>query len=398
LGERYGVQGFPTLKLMKSGKASDYNGGRKAQDIIDFMKKRAGPVAVDITDAAGVKSFLEANPTGVIGYVSGKEAADGKTFLGLADGDEKNVYGITSDAGAAKEAGLSAKGSLVIATEEGPSSLTFGDMEAEDIEAWMFGHSLPLFMEYSQEKAGSIFGGAISVHTICFFDSESADFEAQKAAVMEVGAKYRTQSVFLYMPKSENRILSVFDLKEEDIPAIVIADMRAGSMKKFIYDGELTAEGIGAFEKSFFDGDLKPKLKSATPAPEDTAGNVKVLTGLSFSEIVVDNDKDVLVEFYAPWCGHCKSLEPKYNELGDLFANVDSVVVAKMDATENEIDHPGVDVSGFPTLLFFPGNDKSNVVPYKGAREVEAMQQFIIDNAVTKVDESKIDGSVADEL
>ena len=41
-----------------------------------------------------------------------------------------------------------------------------------------------------------------------------------------------------------------------------------------------------------------------------------------------------------------------------IFQLLSQVVIAKMDATANEIDVPGVEVSGFPTLYFFPGNDK----------------------------------------
>ncbi|CAN0574844.1 unnamed protein product, partial [Ectocarpus sp. 12 AP-2014] len=91
-------------------------------------------------------------------------------------------------------------------------------------------------------------------------------------------------------------------------------------------------------------------------------------------------DKDVLVEFYAPWCGHCKALAPKYDELASKLEGVDSVVVAKMDATENEIDVDGVEVAGFPTLFFFPGKEKSSPKKYEGARETEDMAKYIMDN------------------
>ena len=43
----------------------------------------------------------------------------------------------------------------------------------------------------------------------------------------------------------------------------------------------------------------------------------QVVVGETFDEIVNDPKKDVLIEFYAPWCGHCKSLEPVYKELGE---------------------------------------------------------------------------------
>lgn len=54
--------------------------------------------------------------------------------------------------------------------------------------------------------------------------------------------------------------------------------------------------------------------------PADNSAPVKVVVGKQFDEIVLDETKDVLVEFYAPWCGHCKALEPKYDELAKKLA------------------------------------------------------------------------------
>lgn len=57
-----------------------------------------------------------------------------------------------------------------------------------------------------------------------------------------------------------------------------------------------------------------PMLKSE-PVPEIQASLVKTIVGKSFDEIVRDPTKDVFVEFYAPWCGHCKKFTPVWEEL-----------------------------------------------------------------------------------
>lgn len=74
----------------------------------------------------------------------------------------------------------------------------------------------------------------------------------------------------------------------------------------------------------------------------------------NFDSIVNDDSKDVLIEFYAPWCGHCKSLEPKYIELGEKVRIVKSVShqkhyemrlttsVAQYTDTKNVSQYPAV--------------------------------------------------------
>ena len=63
-------------------------------------------------------------------------------------------------------------------------------------------------------------------------------------------------------------------------------------------------------------GKLEPYLKSE-PVPESNDGPVTVAVSKNFDEVVTNNGKDTLIEFYAPWCGHCKKLAPVFDELGN---------------------------------------------------------------------------------
>lgn len=64
------------------------------------------------------------------------------------------------------------------------------------------------------------------------------------------------------------------------------------------------------------EGKLSPYLKSED-VPADNSAPVKVAVAKNFDEVVANNGKDTLIEFYAPWCGHCKKLVPIYDELGE---------------------------------------------------------------------------------
>ena len=136
----------------------------------------------------------------------------------------------------------------------------------------------------------------------------------------------------------------------------------------------------------FTSGKLKQQIKSQ-PIPKKQTGLVTVVVGKTFDEIVNNPSKDVLIEMYAPWCGHCKKLEPIYKELAKKYKNEKKLVIAKIDATANDV--PDLfKVEGFPAIYFSTACDKSKPKKFEGAQELNDFVHFLEDNACVSLGEN----------
>lgn len=103
----------------------------------------------------------------------------------------------------------------------------------------------------------------------------------------------------------------------------------------------------------------------------------------SFKQEVMKHDGVVIVEFYAPWCGHCKSLAPEYEKAADHLKGV--VKVVAIDATKHESLAQKYQIKGFPTVKIF-GADKKNPTDYQGERKTDAIvtEAMKVTNALVK--------------
>jgi len=165
---------------------------------------------------------------------------------------------------------------------------------------------------------------------------------------------------------------------------------RGPNDEKYKMSDEFSYEALEDFARKVIKGDIEAYLKSQA-VPEQT-DDVKVVVAKNFDEIVNDKNKDVLIEFYAPWCGHCKTLAPKYDELAKKLKNEDNIVIAKMDATENDVPST-YQVRGFPTIFFAPKNEKNNPRKYEGGREVDDFIKYLAKEATEPLDGYERDGS-----
>lgn len=151
-------------------------------------------------------------------------------------------------------------------------------------------------------------------------------------------------------------------------------------MRKFVFHGQLstlTVNSIKEFIQDFKAGTLRAHMKSE-PEPTNLPGQVTVIVGTTYDKIVNDPTKDVLVKFYAPWCGHCKTLAPIWDELAAHVALNEDLVIAKFDATANEA--AGVSIKGYPTLKFYPKDNKSGI-DFSGDRDLESFKKWLSENS-----------------
>ncbi|KAK9868741.1 hypothetical protein WJX84_002525 [Apatococcus fuscideae] len=122
-------------------------------------------------------------------------------------------------------------------------------------------------------------------------------------------------------------------------------------------------------------------LQQASADPTESLPGVYDLTPENFDKHIT-GAKDAIVEFYAPWCGHCKSLTPEYKKLGEAVSSdarlKSRVVIAKVNADEHKSLGTRFGVGGFPTLKYFSrGKPVNEPIDYSGGRTKDAFLEYI---------------------
>ena len=82
--------------------------------------------------------------------------------------------------------------------------------------------------------------------------------------------------------------------------------------------------------------------------------NIINVTDSNFEEKVINNNKPVLVDFWAEWCGPCKIIGPILEELSE--EKRDQIIIAKMNVDENKVIPSKYNIRGIPTLMIFKNN------------------------------------------
>lgn len=214
------------------------------------------------------------------------------------------------------------------------------------------GHCKSLAPEY--EKAAKVLGGVVKIVAV---DATAHESLAQKYQIKG----FPTIKVF----GADKKAPTDFDGQRTADAIISEAMKQTSSLVKSRKDGGKPAG------KGKSSGD-KPKAKASGSGSKSS---VVELTDANFNALVMESNEPWIVEFFAPWCGHCKALAPEY-EKAAAELKADGIKLGAVDATVHAELAQKYGVKGYPTLKVFPAGPKGKAQNYNGPREKDGIVEY----------------------
>jgi len=373
LASKYGVKGFPTMIWFEEGVQSKYDGGRTADGIVEWVATMTGPA---VTETADVPAPTGDKPTLVLhadSLLSG--------FEGAAKANRRTANFFYKKTSGQKV--------LLLHKNEEPLEITANCGDRETVNKFLQDNMFPLFGKMDGDTFDKYIAHGKGI-VWSMFPNPDKNVEAvqtqHRPMMTEVAKnlKGRYHVTYTDTDKFKEPLESMLSVTE--FPAIAV-QKKAGDKKKYVHKGEMTAGAISKFIQDVDNGLVEPNRKSESvpPASNDPVVNV---VGTTFKDLVFSPTKDVLLEVYAPWCGHCKKLDPEYIKLAKKIKTEefdDLISIAKIDGTANDSPVDSIDWTGFPTIFFVKAGTQEPMT-YEGERTAKGLWKYVKKHA-TKAQE-----------
>ena len=151
------------------------------------------------------------------------------------------------------------------------------------------------------------------------------------------------------------------------------------------YNGQRTAQGIVDAALKAARDKVDAQLGGGGSKKKASTDDVIELTDDNFDKLVLKSDDIWLVEFYAPWCGHCKNLAPNWARAATELKG--KVKLGALDATVHTVKASQYGIQGFPTIKYFPSGPKtaSSAEEYDGGRSASDIVKWASDKASANI-------------
>lgn len=218
------------------------------------------------------------------------------------------------------------------------------------------GHCKQLTPEY--EKAAKVLQGVVKIVAVdaTAHESLAQKYQVQGFPTLKVFGADKKKPVDYQGQRTSDAIISEAMKSANQL----VKDRKSGKAKP------APAGSSSGGEKE----EKKPKSKGSKSA-------VIELTEANFDALVLESNDHWLVEFYAPWCGHCKALAPEWKAAAGRLAS-DNVKLGAVDATVATNLASKYGIKGFPTIKLFAAGPKGAPVDYSGPRQADGIVDFAL--------------------
>lgn len=383
LTEKFNIEGFPTIILLnKDQEPMYYEAEREKNFFVRFMRKRTIPVVTELHSMEEVEKFKKSNEVVLIHCADDEMKRD--EFWRVSNITEDYFFGSIVDKALMSKLNCEPENVILFKDfDEGKNTLK--EFTMSSLRTFMTRYSYRKLLGMDDRTAPLIFGEN-NPAVIIYADENDPKWNDYKKILVDLYDKKegKLKMVLTDIKKDMGKKLGDFvGFTDADLPKVQIADTTT-ELIKYNMDAPITEENILKFLADWENKKLKGYYKSQDPSIVRMDNYVKILVGETYSQEVLDNDKDVLVFWYAPWCGHCRAMTPKYHETAKRLRQNKNLIVAKIDATLNE--HETVFIDAFPKVIFYKGNQKNKpYITYQGDRTVDDEISFIKKNAYHKI-------------
>ena len=410
LASKYQIEGVPTILFFsdKGKKRLEYSSEHSIESMVSWVKRRTGPAATVVKNQTDFETFLDSDDSVVFAYVETFDKYDWSAYQNLAQHDESHTFGVTDNAELAAHLGITTSPGLIIFKKFDDGNIVFdGEWDEPNLADFVELESMRTVTPFSSDREAKTPEGkafmkakqsSMPWHVLMFGDRRSVHHTSPAAKTLHTAAsEYRGKVVFFTVDTDDQgagMTMDYFGVKSSKKPRIFMLTKLTGH--KYELEGKMTSDAIKSFVEENLAGKGVPYKKSEPLPEEATDGDVSVVVGKNFDDVVMDHTSDVLLEVYAHWCGFCQKFAPTYSKLGKRFKKVSSVTVAKMDGSLNEVE--GLKIQNFPTLLLYKANDKGKPLQYEGEKDVKSLTQWMMEHSSIPFAMKKRASPVADEL
>ncbi|KAK9102679.1 hypothetical protein Sjap_019933 [Stephania japonica] len=397
-----GIKGFPTLLLFVNGTSQAYNGGFSAEELVIWARKKTGVPVIRLNSVNEAKEFIAKYRTFVVGFFEKYEGTDYEEFRKAAVADNEIQFVETSDIEVARVLYPDLKSPnqfLGIVKSEPEKYVAFEEhFEKDKILNFLECNKFPLVNVLTELNSVKVYSGQVKLQVFVF--AEADEFRNIRSTLQEVAAKFKSKVMLIYVDIKEDNLakpfLTLFGLEESEETVIVAAfDNKASS--KYLLESDPSPSNLENFCLGLEQGTLSQYYKSQ-PIPDNNEAIVQTVVGKTFDDVVLKSHQNVLLEVHTPWCIKCEDMRKQIEKLAKHFKGLNDLIIARIDASVNE--HPRLQVDDYPSLLFYPANDKLNPIKLSNKSNLKELATFIKKNVKTSDDTgiSTHEQTIRDEL